>query len=929
MQQKSCQKFIYKIPSKILKKSNWNFCLDLETAMQEHSDWIVSISDSQILRWIDELNGVEDADKSAREIKQQIKLEKRKPRSSATKAKIKELYSSLYDLQFQKDYLCVIMNSNSDYDRANKGFSVNGMKYHRLLGTNGGIKNSTIVYISERLYPEIKKRMDNGRNKEKEFVPAKLEAYQALICSGATEIPMPKGIIVVKDCITHFKDNVYLIQDVGGDEPQLTFEENYEITHNNSDGCGMMLPAYSKRVNEYLTGNGEKTISGMNTRYAWTKGMVYTFDFIEFAEKVAGTYEIIDVWGDKRDVRDAELILTESMLKLWDSYDSWEDFYRNCEENHYQFSTPKITPEKLENVRNTNYQFLQSYDFSDKELQELCQPTIDEINEVLGLDYMKSIVFLGGYGIDEENVFNKSFDFPTRALMADKRMIDDSFIRRKIWNMINNRIVMAKRGAIKVNANFAMISGDLYALAQSMFGLEVTGLLKAGEIYHKYWIDKGKSEVSCFRAPMTCANNIRRMKLSYSPEAAYWFRYIDTAILLNAWDTMCDALNGMDFDGDTNMDTDNDVIVRNSKNPPTIMCAQKKAAKKVPTEEDIIQANKLAFNDDIGTITNYVTSMIERQAGFVKSTEEYKTLAYRIMCGQHYQQCAIDRIKGVVSKPMPKSWYSLRECIDREGDSQEVSEKKKFNRRIVAACKPYFMIYVYPNLKKKYKTYVQNCDKQTQIEFQMNSLEELYDHEPKTEEMNEFIRFYQKLMPVGNNACVVNRISKLFEKHFSSYSLYKTGQPEFDYTILKSNVSYSKTVYAEITNIYKNYLLHMDELQARRRNERVDVDFGWVERQRFIEEFKRKCYEVCTNEDELCDIILDICYRSEGKKQFAWDIVGDVMLNNLLRKNNHTIHYPKHVDSGGDFTYCGEEFVVCEKYIGMENTDIEETDYFE
>jgi hypothetical protein len=61
-------------------------------------------------------------------------------------------------------------------------------------------------------------------------------------------------------------------------------------------------------------------------------------DFVEFAEKIAGTYEIIDVWGQKRDVREADVILTESMLKLWDSYDSWEDYFENCQKNNYEFA---------------------------------------------------------------------------------------------------------------------------------------------------------------------------------------------------------------------------------------------------------------------------------------------------------------------------------------------------------------------------------------------------------------------------------------------------------------------------------------------------------------------------------------------------------------------------------------------------------------
>lgn len=539
---------IYKVHSKQLKKANWNLTMPLETAMSDYPEMIVSLNDSQLLRFIDELNGVTEIDEKIREIKKKIKYEKKRPRTRETKVNIKNLYRNLYGLQFKKDYVCVIMDTNSDYDRANQGFSINGIKFRRFLGTNGGIKNSTIVYVNADLYPELKRRLDNGRDMTKPLVPAKLEAYQALVCSGSTPLPPPKGFIVVNDCITHFKDDVILINDETDGEPDLSYVKGYEIEHNDSDGYGLMLPSYSRKVNEFLTGDGEHTISGMNTRYAWTKGMVYTFDYIEFAEKVAGTYEITDAWGDKRDVRDAEVILTVSMLKLWDSYSSWEDYYENCEKNHYQFSTTKITPDSLEHVRNTNYQFLQSYNFTDEELQELCQPTIDEIKDVLGMDYRKSLVFLAGFGLNEENAYSDNFEYCVRALMIDKRMINDPFIRRKIWNMITRRIEMAKRGAIKVNANFAMISGDPYALAQSIFGLEVTGLLKAGELYHKYWIDKGSTELACFRAPMTCHNNIRRMKLNLSEEAAHWYQYITTASILNAWDTACDAMNGADKD---------------------------------------------------------------------------------------------------------------------------------------------------------------------------------------------------------------------------------------------------------------------------------------------------------------------------------------------------------------------------------------------
>jgi len=103
------------------------------------------------------------------------------------------------------------------------------------------------------------------------------------------------------------------------------------------------------------------------------------------------------------------------------------------------------------------------------------------------------------------------------------------------------------------------------------------------------------------------------------------------------------------FLGDTNMCTDNPIIVNRTKHSPTIICLQKRAAKKIPTEDDIIASNKLAFNDDIGVVTNHVTSMIEVQSGYSPESDEYKTLDYRIMCGQLFQQNTINLIVALCS----------------------------------------------------------------------------------------------------------------------------------------------------------------------------------------------------------------------------------------------------------------------------------------
>lgn len=111
LQQKSVQRFIYKIESKQLKKEKWELTLSLKDAMKRCPEIIVSLSDSQCLRFIDEINGINDINDKVRNIQKKIKDIKKQPRSRETKMLIKNYYDILYALQFQKDYICVVMNS--------------------------------------------------------------------------------------------------------------------------------------------------------------------------------------------------------------------------------------------------------------------------------------------------------------------------------------------------------------------------------------------------------------------------------------------------------------------------------------------------------------------------------------------------------------------------------------------------------------------------------------------------------------------------------------------------------------------------------------------------------------------------------------------------------------------------------------------------
>lgn len=493
-----CQKYIYKIHSSRLRKSRWRLTLPIEEARR--NDEVIAIADSQLLRWLDELNGIEDADTKAKAVRAEIRRLKKEPNSVQNRRTIKELYKRLDELQYKPDYLCLIIDRERDYRQACKGFYINGVKYKRLLGTSGGIKNSIIVFLSERHIDEIRRRIENDRNLEMPLVTAKLEAYKSLTCSASTPVSFPKGLLVVNDCETEHISDISYLTDEKTAEPVLTYQEAQTIKMNASDGFGVMLPSLAERWSKEL--NLDYTVSGLNSRFAWEKGMVFTFDFIEFAEQVAGKYIVKDAWGDEVDIRDVELILTTSMVKLWDSYSSCEDYIEKSLKNGYTFGVPKTCPKKLENERNLNYQYIQSYDLTDEDIEELIEPTMTEIKEVLGGDWRKTILFLKGEGLTENNVGRIDNDF-VKALMIDKRMVNDPYIQNSVYQLIKHRIDEAKVGVIKVHGNYSIVSGDPFSLLQSVFELPVTGLLKRGEIYNQYWADINADELICFRAPMT------------------------------------------------------------------------------------------------------------------------------------------------------------------------------------------------------------------------------------------------------------------------------------------------------------------------------------------------------------------------------------------------------------------------------------------
>ena len=359
--------------------------------------------------------------------------------------------------------------------------------------------------------------------------------------------------------------------------------------------------------------------------------------------------------------------------------------------------------------------------------------------------------------------------------------------------------------------------------------------------------------------------------------------------------------------------TDNRVLLERLQPLPALMCVQRKAPKKIVTEDDLIRSNIDSFGDDIGKITNRITAMFEVQARFEKDSPEYQMLDYRIRCGQLYQQNAIDKAKGIISKPMPRSWYDRHSAalIEDEGE-------RRLYFSIIADRKPYFMRYIYPDLMRKYNTYIKNVDNKAQREFGLTVTELLAKSPAELGEREAaFLRAYYYRMPVGISDCVMNRICRKFEDVFDGYVAKHKSSTPFDYSIMSSGAEYSRSQYNSILNLYKEYNKRLRNYMIFSKRERIDGDEAISHMISMRDEFRSACDFVCSNSTTLCDIMLDICYRRSSTKNFVWSMCGDEIVGTLLSQKDNMISFPV-LDSQGDISFGGKKFTLCRKCVEVD-----------
>lgn len=951
----------------------------------------MALADSQVLRSIRRIRyerypesikyDKEDLENLLKEKKYLIKSGKLQ-----NSLKIRQITEQINDMLYVPEYVLVVMENLNHYrTMIKKGLFINGEKYVRLLASAGMCRVNTVCFVREDMYEELNKGLENNYDKSIKMTPHKFNAYYALSSTASHVVSTPKAVLV-PDCEIKMTKKVDWVENVDLEDIEEKYRKLFnkerinsydkELPFNLFDGGGLISVEKAKEWADEL--ELDYIPSVFIIRSVYIKGCLFTMDFRQFARE-KGVEWIEDYYGNKQYIEEADIILTESQFKLCKAYNSMEEYQRCCDNNYNYWGIARVSPKTDDNYVTSNYQFLQVLDLEDEDVKELCKDTVDWLKGVAGLDRNFALLFMMGSLCDTQNeevredpkkLFNITSDNLSRALMANKRMIEDEYIRQTIVYAINKKIKEAYIGKLLLRGCFSTMIPDPYAMMQWTLGgnsnlgktrrvmietdngdyedillgrnIEVTGLLKEGEHYSKYWNERGVDKGVSMRSPLTWCSEVNEMKYIKNEETEKWFKYLNSGIVYNVWGVDCMIHADSDFDGDISCTTDNKVLYNKKTHTGVPITYEKNVIKKgVLKSKDFYKADIDSFNSTIGQITNYSTSdydllykyksrirryygekdievcrqkMIEDLNTLVKYPEGLERLMYDFKCYDEVverlkltrkeQGNSIDKAKGLKIDPYPPHWIKRQAITDK--DTPYIKSQKDFLNEICGDRKPYFFIYRYPQLKADYDAYIAKKEQMSMYLFGKNLVElitgsknenltinkidfsVLEDSIGENEEEKKFIKEFFDYIPVIDYNSPMNKICRHMENELSIINRLKTGNtPEAVIDLLRTSKDITDEEIAIMDSYCKRYYKAKKEYKTNGNCKNVaenDKEKEAATFEQYKKFLKEEIVAYFVNSERIANIATEYAYvrNKRNSKSFAWELFGNYFVDNII-----------------------------------------------
>ena len=811
---------------------------------------------------------------------------------------------------FNPDYVTVVMDNLKQYDYLyHNGFYINGKKYKRLSCGAGQARVSTVVFGNEEVIPSVKEILNNGRDLNKEISPSKFNAYFGLYGSATKVVSEPK-FIVVKDYenTTSFMAN-YVIENGWGVDDTIVQKMIKDTPMNRTDGMGLI--SYSQALKWSKEMGLDYVPSQFCVRQSFLKGMLCVFPIHEFCRDINGGNYLVDtIYKDedgnyiKADLREYDVIITESQFKLWDSFDSIDTYIDNCHKNKLDWRIALVSPKEAKRMLKLNYQFIQTLNLNQDDIEKLAEQFVEWLTKVSYDDAYYMLLFLLGVNNDIQKINNflsGSDVYWIKSIIANHKVKNDKYIRTKIRELIKKKIENGCKGDIYVDGNFQVIVSDPYGFMQHVCGLPVTGLLKEGKSYSNYWNEQGVTQVDAMRSPLTYMSEHVILDFQKDDDTEKWYRYCKLGIILNYHGHETFNFAGSDFDMDILATTSNRTMIKGVyKDELPVVYDAPKPKKFVFTEDDLYESDTFSFGSIIGSITNKSSNgyaklhLIEEKFG--KNSQEYRLVKSRLQQCCKAQSAQIDKAKiGQEVKGIPKVWINRNRLKkNKQGKiiDKHAVRKTLYNNTLLDKY-PYFFRYVYKDTNREYKKYLDECNVICKQKYKMN-FHELESQERKTKEQEEFITNFYEFCPVLISNSPMNLLCKYLENiNFNISQKTKADAELFDYEIYKRHgfeyADYykdAKSTIQEFISKQRNIII-ANSVDDESENSDDNNEIGLISTS---EDLFEKLGKVNKNPYIIVNCLVDYFYKEKpnSNKDLLWTTYGKYIYRNIVENTGTT-----------------------------------------
>lgn len=486
------------------------------------------------------------------------------------------------------------------------GFVCEGIKYVRFKRSSGSSRVGKCLFINERLYDIMHEwemcgiQVDEGQDIDL----AALEPYIALTLSSIIDTIeiKPENILVVDDYKSVFHERAIATRLVDG---QLVSKpEDVEISNSIWDGQSLMDRSLF----------GEYSNKGMLLlRARFFKSCCFNANIQQwFADHGIKKISQLNGYTRANKIEDVKLITTPSSIKYlkFGTLDQWLD---TLETTFGVVKYEKKTHFFDGRMVQTHYQLINTLQMTYEEVEQFIKPSLDYARMIKTDPAVLRHQISYQYQSPDDTFYTKAVtsknDIIYRLLGMNDRFAKTKMYRNFCNDLIKSFIKNLRCGHVLVRGNYSTLCGNPIEMLKMAIGqFDGKSIIERNTV-HCEMFENGK-ELLGSRSPHVTIGNILVTKNIIRPEIARYMNPTNEIVYVNSiQENLLERLSGADFDSDTMMLTDNEILVTAAKRNydnfpvPTKLVESAKRKRKYTNREKADLDIKTSVNK-IGEIIN-------------------------------------------------------------------------------------------------------------------------------------------------------------------------------------------------------------------------------------------------------------------------------------------------------------------------------------